>query len=80
MLIIIIILATSSYYDTAGVKILKKTCRKSAARMDDVLPELIIKGVLGIDITEINGFKTQLSSKIHTNSQNMRKQAEVVII
>ena len=48
--------------------------------MDDVLPGLIIEGVLRINLTEISGFRTQLSSKIHANSHNMKKKAEVTII
>ena len=49
----------------AGVKNFEENCRKGAARMDDILPGLIIEEVLGINLTEINGFR---SSKIHANS------------
>ena len=55
-------------------------CRKADAVMDDVLPGVIIDGVLGVDLKDIPGFKSQLDFMIHANSQEMRKKAEVIII
>ena len=45
--------------------------------MDDVLPGVIIDGVLGVDLQDIPGFKSQLDFMIQGNSQDMKKQAQV---
>ena len=45
--------------------------------MDDVLPGVIIDGVLGVDLKDIPGFKSQLDFMINTNSQDMKRQAQV---
>ena len=45
--------------------------------MDDVLPGVIIDGVLGVDLKDIPGFKSQLDFMIRANSQDMKKQAQV---
>ena len=47
--------------------------------MDDVLPGVIIDGVLGVDLKDIAGFKSQLDFVITANSQEMKKKAEVCI-
>ena len=54
-------------------------CRKSDAVMDDVLPGVIIDGVLGVDLKDIPGFKSQLDFTINGNSQDMRQKAQVYI-
>ena len=55
-------------------------CRKSDAVMDDVLPGVIIDGVLGIDLQDIAGFKSQLDFTIQGNSQEMKRKAQVIKI
>ena len=45
--------------------------------MDDVLPGVIIDGVLGVDLEDIPGFKSQLDSVINANSESMKNQAQV---
>ena len=47
--------------------------------MDDILPGVIIDGVLGIDLTNIPGFKSQLDYMIDANSQDMRAKAQVSV-
>ena len=53
-------------------------CRKSDAIMDDVLPGVIIDGVLGVDLQDIPGFKSQLDFRIQASSQEMKRQAQVI--
>ena len=48
--------------------------------MDDVLPGVIIDGVLGIDLQDIAGFKSQLDFTIQGNSQEMKRKAQVIKI
>ena len=48
--------------------------------MDDVLPGVIIDGVLGIDLQDIAGFKSQLDFMIQENSQEMKRKAQVIKI
>jgi hypothetical protein len=48
--------------------------------MDDVLPGVIIDGVLGVDLKDIPGFKSQLDFMIRANSQDMKRQAQVKIL
>ena len=55
-------------------------CRKSDACMDDILPGVIIDGVLGIDLQDIAGFKSQLDFMIQENSQEMKRKAQVIKI
>ena len=45
--------------------------------MDDLLPGVIIEGVLGVDLTDCPGFKSQMDYRISTNSQSMRSIAQV---
>ena len=46
--------------------------------MDDVLPGVIIDGVLGVDLQDIPGFKSQLDFRIQASSQEMKRQAQVI--
>ena len=48
--------------------------------MDDILPGVIIDGVLGVDLQEIPALKSQLHDMIHGNSESIRKQAQVKIL
>ena len=45
--------------------------------MDDVLPGVIIDGVLGVDLKDIPGFKSQLDFMLNANSREMKAQAQV---
>ena len=45
--------------------------------MDDLLPGVIIEGVLGVDLTDCPGFKSQMDYRISTDSQSMRNMAQV---
>ena len=45
--------------------------------MDDLLPGVIIEGVLGVNLTDCPGFKSQMDYRISTDSQEMKTIAQV---
>ena len=45
--------------------------------MDDLLPGVIIEGVLGVDLKDCPGFKSQMDYRISADSQEMRTTAQV---
>ena len=57
-------------------------CRKSQAAMDDILPGVIIDGVLGIDLNVTDEFKGQLDDLVfhrgneaqQVDSKNLKKE------
>ena len=55
----------------------EENCQKSGVHMDDLLPGVIIEGVLGVDLKDCPGFKSQMDDRISTDSQEMRKIAQV---
>ena len=55
----------------------EENCRKSAVYMDDLLPGVIIEGVLGVNLTDCPGFKSQMDYRISTDSQEMKTIAQV---
>ena len=54
-----------------------KNCKKAAVVMDDILPGVIINGVLGVNLTDIPEFRSQLNSKILISKNTKKKTAEV---
>ena len=54
----------------------EENCRKSDARMDDVLPGVIIDGVLGVDLTEINEFMSQMDPQFGGTSADLKERAQ----
>ena len=48
--------------------------------MDDVLPGVIIDGVLGVDLTEVNEFMAQMDPKFGGSSADLRDKAQNVSI
>lgn len=51
----------------------EENCRKSQAAMDDILPGLIIEGVLGVDLNDTGEFKGQLDDIMFYNSPSAQK-------
>lgn len=52
-------------------------CEKLDVDMDDVLPGVIIDGVLGIDLNVTDEFKSQLDFTFGGNSEEVKEQAQV---
>lgn len=48
--------------------------------MDDVLPGVIIDGVLGVDLTEVNEFMAQMDPQFGGSSADLREKAQNVSI
>jgi hypothetical protein len=48
--------------------------------MDDVLPGVIIDGVLGVDLTEVNEFMAQMDPQFGGRSADLREKAQNVSI
>ena len=65
-----------SYYYGRGKKF-EETCRRSDVVMDDVLPGVIIDGVLGIDMNVTDEFRSQLDPSISGSSEVLSRRAEV---
>jgi hypothetical protein len=45
--------------------------------MDDLLPGVIIEGVLGVNLTDCPGFKSQMDDRISTDGQEMRNMVYI---
>ena len=48
--------------------------------MDDVLPGVIIDGVLGVDLTEINEFMAQMDPQFGGSSADLKERAQNVSV
>ena len=46
--------------------------------MDDVLPGVIIDGVLGVDLTEVNEFMAQMDPQFSGTSADLKERAQQV--
>ena len=56
----------------------EQNCNKSDVVMDDVLPGVIIDGVLGVNLTSIDDFKSQLDDVVSGNSRDVKNATQVV--
>ena len=48
--------------------------------MDDVLPGVIIDGVLGVDLTEVNEFMGQMDPQFGGSSADLKERAQNVSV
>ena len=48
--------------------------------MDDVLPGVVIDGILGIDMNVTDEFMSQMDFPIRGNSEQMRQKAQVRLV
>ena len=56
----------------------EENCKKSKVTMDDILPGVIIEGVLGIDITDTVEFKGQMDDIMLYPGNNSPQNKEEV--
>ena len=50
----------------------EENCKKSAVYMDDLLTGVIIEGVLGMNLTDCRGFKSQMDNRLSADSKEIR--------
>ena len=46
--------------------------------MDDLLPGVIIEGVLGVNLTDCRGFKSQMDNRLTADSKEIRNMVYIL--
>ena len=52
----------------------EENCKKSQVLMDDILPGVIIDGVLGVDLKDTEGFKGQMDDILYLQADDPKER------
>ena len=71
-------LHSHSHMHTHRGKRYEENCKTSAVYMDDLLPGVIIEGVLGVNLTDCRGFKSQMDNRLTADSKEIRNMVYIL--